>query len=267
MKFPGLGFAPWHVPLERRLQTLAVLFHVWTFIFMGFSSLLLLIILMFTPVWYIPLLYLMWYVYDFNQSSRGGRRREWVRKLPLWNWFRDYFPIKLIKTADLDPRYNYIIGGHPHGIMGLGIMSTMLTEAHGFSQLYPGITNVLLSLKLMHYFPFYREYIMAFGICDVSKESISYLMQKDHGVAVTIVVGGAKEAFDANPGQSKLVLKSRKGTTQQNESMYAILRNISTFCRASDCERGLIVHSFPVENRIRQFLCIYCVRNSGSIIA
>lgn len=28
---------------------------------------------------------------------------------------KDYFPIALVKTADLDPSKNYVFGYHPHG--------------------------------------------------------------------------------------------------------------------------------------------------------
>lgn len=72
--------------------------------------------------------------------------------------------------------------------MAIGAFCNLLTEANGFSRLFPGITPYLLSLKLMHYFPLYREYVMSLGVCDVSKESITHIM-KGRGVAATIVIG------------------------------------------------------------------------------
>ena len=81
--------------------------------------------------------------------------------------------------------------------MSIGPFCNLLTEANGFSRLFPGITPYLLSLKLMHYFPLYREYIMSLGICDVSKESISYLM-KGKGVAATIVIGRPQTTLSKN---------------------------------------------------------------------
>ncbi len=47
------------------------------------------------------------------------------------------------------------------------------------------------------------------GLVDVSKKSLTYLLT--HGISVMIVIGGAAEALDARPGESKLVLKKRKG--------------------------------------------------------
>lgn len=53
---------------------------------------------------------------------------------------------------------------------------------------------------------------MAYGICNVSKESILNLCsKKDGGNAVIIVVGGAAESLDAHPGSATLTLKDRKG--------------------------------------------------------
>ncbi|XP_055327799.1 2-acylglycerol O-acyltransferase 2-A-like [Paramacrobiotus metropolitanus] len=207
----GVELAPLHVPLERRLQTLAVLFHVSTFLFMGLSSTFLLFMLLFTPLGWLSLLYAVWYVYDWDRSSRGGRRSQWVRQLTLWRWLRDYFPVRLVKTAELDPRYKYILGAHPHGIMGIGFLCSFVTESLDFSKVFPGIQLHLLSLKLLHQLPLYREYVMSLGVCDVSKESIDYLMKQGPGTAIAIVVGGAKEVFDAQPGNTNLVLKNRKG--------------------------------------------------------
>jgi hypothetical protein len=45
----------------------------------------------------------------------GGRKIMAFRKLGLWKWFSDYFPIRLMKTVDLDPKKNYLFGYHPHG--------------------------------------------------------------------------------------------------------------------------------------------------------
>ncbi|GAU88476.1 hypothetical protein RvY_01169 [Ramazzottius varieornatus] len=210
MHLMGIDFAPLNVPLARRLQTLAVFHHVSMFFFAGIFGTIYLTFLLITPFFWVTWLYVAWYIYDLGQSSRGGRRFELMRRLPLWNWLRDYFPCRIIKTSDLDPTHNYLIGYHPHGLMAIGAFCNLLTEANGFSRLFPGITPYLLSLKLMHYFPLYREYVMSLGVCDVSKESITHIM-KGRGVAATIVIGGAREVLDAVPGVTRLTLKNRKG--------------------------------------------------------
>jgi Diacylglycerol acyltransferase len=116
----GVELAPASVPLERRLQTLAALMAFLLFTFGGASALVLLVYLLFTKYFWLPLLYGIWYVYDWDSSSRGGHRFEWARRLKSQKYLRDFFPIKLHKTADLDPTQNYIMGYHPHGVMSIG---------------------------------------------------------------------------------------------------------------------------------------------------
>jgi 2-acylglycerol O-acyltransferase 2 len=214
---PSVEFAPLFIPLERRLQTLVVFHYLFNFTILPFVTLALLIYCLFITsswlLWSLQVAYLTWaWLYDRKTSQRGGRRSEWYRRLKMWNYFCDYFPISLIKTADLDPEKNYIFGYHPHGIVSCGAFCNFATEATGFSTLYPGIKPHLLTLKTNFYWPVVREFIMAGGACDVSRESISYLVRKSvHGNAAVIVIGGAEEALEARPGSYKLTLNHRKG--------------------------------------------------------
>ena len=75
IKFLGLEFAPVALPLERRLQTLAVILHMTLFMLGG----LLFLILSYNLVFYsenwkwLPLLYFAWYFYDLDTAEQGGR--------------------------------------------------------------------------------------------------------------------------------------------------------------------------------------------------
>jgi len=93
VKLFGIEFAPLNVPLKRRLQTLAVLQWTLSFFFMGLSCIALLITLLFTRFYWLTLLYGIWYVYDFYQPERGGRRSEWIRRWSVWKHYRDFFPL------------------------------------------------------------------------------------------------------------------------------------------------------------------------------
>ena len=87
----------------------------------------------------------------------------------------------------------------------------------GFSKLFPGITNTLLTLDSNFRIPFYRDYALAMGLASVSRESCENLLTKGGadgegmGRAITIVVGGARESLNAQPYTLRLVLKRRKG--------------------------------------------------------
>lgn len=73
-------------------------------------------------------------------------------------------PVQLVKTADLDPRNNYIVGFHPHGVLVAGAFTNFCTYATGFRQLFPGLTSYLLMLPLWFRAPFFRDYIMCAGV-------------------------------------------------------------------------------------------------------
>jgi len=135
------------------------------------------------------------------------RFRTWF----VWDLVRDYFPITLNKTADLDPKKNYIFVFHPHGVLSLSAIANFCTEATGFPKLFPGIDLRVLTLKLNFYTPFARELVLAAGLCDVSAVSCHNNLSRGPGSSILIVVGGAKEALDAHPGTNNLYLRERKG--------------------------------------------------------
>ncbi|KAK4150561.1 diacylglycerol acyltransferase-domain-containing protein [Chaetomidium leptoderma] len=211
----GIRFAPWNIPYRRRLQTLAVLTHCLS-IAVTFSFFFFLCAIPLT--WPILIPYLLHML--LSKSALDGRlraRSERFRRLPIWRFFASYFPAKLHKTHDLPPTRKYIFGYHPHGIISHGAFAAFGTEALGFADKFPGITNSLLTLDSNFRIPLYRDYILALGLQSVSKESIDAILTtggangEGMGRAVTIVVGGARESLGAQPGTMHLVLAQRKG--------------------------------------------------------
>lgn len=207
-------WAPIKIPIKRRLQTLAVMIQVYVFLFGHIFGTFLLLVLLLNPYTTIfAVLYIGWaYILNPRTPSRGGRTLHAVRKSKIWKYYCEYFPIHLVKTADLDPKDNYIFGYHPHGIIGLGALGNFCGEGTGFSENFPGIHPHLLTLTINFRFPFSRDYCMAYGVCSVDKDSIEYILQKmGAGHSVAIVVGGAAESLEARPDNFKLTLKDRKG--------------------------------------------------------
>lgn len=80
-------------------------------------------------------------MYDWVTPSKGGRGSQYclLSRWSLFNKIRDYFPVTLVKTAQLDPTKNYIFGYHPHGMVPEGAMICFSTEAAGFQQMFPGL--------------------------------------------------------------------------------------------------------------------------------
>lgn len=94
-------------------------------------------------------------------------------------------------------------------ILCLVLKSASCDTATGFSKAFPGIVPHLLTLASNFNVPFYREILLAMGICSVSKQSCSNILKKGAGQAITIVVGGAAESLSAHPGTADLTLRKR----------------------------------------------------------
>lgn len=132
---------------EEPLQFAVVQIMTTLFILGHTFGILISIYVVLTPLYAFIVIYLLWtYCFDLQTPKKGGRRSETFRKLKSWEYFRDYFPIRLIRTKSLDPKKNYIMGYHPHGIMCAGAWANFATEATGFSKLFPGIKSHLLTL-------------------------------------------------------------------------------------------------------------------------
>ncbi|KAL2786515.1 diacylglycerol acyltransferase [Aspergillus keveii] len=146
-----------------------------------------------------------------------SRRSDFLRSLPLWRLVASYFPLTLYRTRPLPGNQKYIFGYHPHGILSHGAFAAFATESLGFSSLFPGIENSLLTLDSNFKIPIYRDYLLLLGMNSVSRSSCENILStggtdnKGAGRSITIVIGGAKESLEAVPGSMRLVLRNRKG--------------------------------------------------------
>ncbi|KAM6960461.1 2-acylglycerol O-acyltransferase 1 [Tautogolabrus adspersus] len=207
-----IEFAPLNIPLRRRLQTAATLQWVFSFLALAQCCLAAFMLLALSDWWMLALLYAGWLWLDWDTPCSGGRRSQWVRNWTVWDFFREYFPITLVKTVPLDPKNNYIFGFHPHGVLVAGGFGNFCTEATGFSRLFPGLRSHLLMLPFWFRVPLFRDYIMFGGLVSSSKSSLSYLVSRPEGGNVAVIaVGGASEALDARPGALTLQVRNRKG--------------------------------------------------------
>ncbi|KAK6014143.1 diacylglycerol acyltransferase [Ostertagia ostertagi] len=97
-----------------------------------------------------------------------------------------------------------------------------------------------------------REWFLASGFIDCSKESISNVFtKKSAGQAVILVVGGTEEALYARPGVHKLKLLTRKGFVKLALRCGASLVPVYTFgendiYKQLDNPEGSLVHKFQV---------------------
>lgn len=104
--------------------------------------------------WPLLALYLVWVFVDWRTPKQGGRKAaviNFIGALFPFRCMRDYYPITLVKTADLDPERNYIFGYHPHGFMPDGLMISFGTNQLGFERKFPGISPYIGSHSSRYY--------------------------------------------------------------------------------------------------------------------
>ncbi|XP_011137301.1 2-acylglycerol O-acyltransferase 1 [Harpegnathos saltator] len=220
MNILGVRFAPLNVPLERRLQTLAAaIWFIWTAFGNFIAVLITAYLLIYTQLRYLVLLYFLWMYYDWDTCNRGGRSYAWTKRAKnsiFWRYFCNYFPIKLVKTVDLDPAKSYIFVCIPHGILSIGLTGALGVEALDCRKQFPGLEMHAIILDQHFKVPFYREYVLSLGCCAANPRSIKYLLSTPPkspftGRATLLIVGGASESFESIPGTYRTLVKKRKG--------------------------------------------------------
>ncbi|EDL14180.1 mCG116788, partial [Mus musculus] len=245
----------------EHLQSLSLLQWPLSYVAMFWIVQPLLICLLFTPLWPLPTVYFVWLLLDWKTPDKGGRRSDWVRNWNVWNHIRDYFPITILKTKDLSPSENYIMGVHPHGLLTFGAFCNFCTEATGFSKTFPGITPHLATLSWFFKIPIIRDYIMAKGLCSVSQASIDYLLSHGTGNLVGIVVGGVGEALQSVPNTTTLLLKKRKGFVRTALQHGAHLVPTFTFGETEVYDQVLFHEDsrmFKFQSLFRRIFGFYC---------
>ncbi len=202
---------------SRLLEFFAILFLFTIFLFSPIVTLITFILL--SWFWSFPitltifLFYGCWIYFDRHTDSQGGRWSDRLRQLSVCRYFTNYFPMKLIKSEDLDPNRNYIFGFHPHGAFSFGALGNFGTDATYFSTLFPKIRPHLMLLHLQFLFPFTREILLNLGACCVSKDSCQYVLsgKQGQGHALVIIIGGIREMYLTKNDAMILYLKNRQG--------------------------------------------------------
>ncbi|VDL92124.1 unnamed protein product [Schistocephalus solidus] len=215
------------------------------------------------------LLYYLYWTADVDAPFRGGHQRTWMRRLPLWRWVAEYFPMKLIPSAELKAwtkatedgavattlpsSVNYLVGYHPHGPIAIGALIGFATDALDFPKIFPGIKSFLATLNIHFGVPFHRDFVLSGGTVSVAKGSLTYLLDPEVGGAtgnlVVVPVGGAREALESRPGKYVIELSRRFG-------FFKIA--LTTGCHLMPClgfgeTRMFDQVSNPPGSRLRQF--------------
>ncbi|XP_039270380.2 2-acylglycerol O-acyltransferase 2-A-like [Styela clava] len=207
-----MQFAPLTTPWARRFQTLGALHYVVSFVFLAQICLAFFVYTFFTRIWPLSVIYLVYMWFDWKTPERGGRPIYAIKNWGIWYGMRDYFPIKIHKTADLDPRRNYLLICYPHGVLCPGTFLNLTSAVTDTHKLFPGFDSYLTMLPFWFRIPLFRDYILSGSLVSSTKASIKHLITKPKGGnLVGILPGGAPESLDARPGDVKIIVRQRMG--------------------------------------------------------
>jgi 2-acylglycerol O-acyltransferase 2 len=162
------------------------------------------------PSWLLGLLLLAYIPSYLDGSERfHGRPSEFCKNMTIWVWFKNRCNMSLIKTADLDPERQYILGMHPHGIMPFGSIINLSTNCNNASEVLKGIQIRALAASFCFYVPGYRDLLLSGGVMDAARYVARRVLAE--GKSIMLVPGGATEALYANIGMNVIYIKNRKG--------------------------------------------------------
>lgn len=209
------GSAYFKVPWGRRRQTMVMIYlNLLTGPSLIFATIAFLMYVV--PYSYVFMgLYIAWVTYDNKTRPMPCPERmvaSW-RHHYVYQLFRDYFPIRLIKATQptvFDKEKNYLYCYHPHGVQSAGAFS-FASSATGFDHLFPHLTCSVQTLSINYAIPFTRENLIALGLGDASKGCLIKTLTSKPGSSAMLVTGGALESLYTHPYSSKVVLKTRAG--------------------------------------------------------
>ncbi|EPS42678.1 hypothetical protein H072_3297 [Dactylellina haptotyla CBS 200.50] len=171
----AIRWAPLVIPIRRRIETFVV-------VIFQLAGLIALAMFWFTAAnpltWPLLVPYLI-YLTLTPPPSNGPPSNffsPFLRNKRFWSYFTSYFPMRLHRSVELSPDENYIFGFHPHGIISHGAWGNFVTKTTGWDELFPGISNTLLTLETNFRLPFYREYLIGMGLGSVSRKSCEGLL-------------------------------------------------------------------------------------------
>lgn len=160
-----------------------------------------------------------------NVSDGNGLRLDWYCRMGVWKRLVDYLGYTLVRTAELDPKKQYVFGMHPHAIVPVYItLICMFDDAGGklrewaggmagsWRGLFPGITTRGLAASPNFHPPLWREAYTSAGYVTADSKSARNVLKRGHSIIVT--PGGEKEMIMANPNKDQIdeiVLKDVKG--------------------------------------------------------
>jgi len=134
-------------------------------------------------------------------KSDGFVQSSFVQEACHW------FPIQIIKTADLPPNKQYIVSLHPHGLMPWGLLP--VGRSAEWNSLFPNLEFRCVAASVLFKIPIAREASIWAGGCPAGRHDVSKVLEKGYNLGV--LPGGSEELMEQTPGQELIFIKNRKG--------------------------------------------------------
>lgn len=195
------------------------------------------------PTWLLFVaVYLVWVNFVDKRHIGRGARWKWLCAGPFAKHYRDYFPAQCYfdeTQAHRGPFFKdkerYLIACHPHGLFGFGVWTTWVCFGDLIDRaiFQRGFCVTAHTMAMNFRVPLWREFLLWFGFCDVSKESLlrSLKGKGNNGHIAVLVPGGAAESLDCC--RPRLTLAARKGFVKIAVQAEAHLVPVYTFGETS----------------------------------
>lgn len=102
--------------------------------------------------------------------------------------------------APLDPKKQYVLGFHPHGITPISVMWLQFNAQ--WRKLFPNFYAHILTASVMHKLPLSRDLLQFLGSREVSRQAFTYTLQQKE--SVLIVPGGQAEMLEQHSGRNEV---------------------------------------------------------------
>lgn len=277
----AIEWAPWKVPMHRRLEVLSVAFYI-SCIFSGPFLLLFLPYILYVGGIYFNTILISYFIFiycDWKSGESGGRGAGYpsFRGAKIWKYFFDYFPIDMVKTVDLPADRHYLVCMFPHGLFCVSTAANFGSDYSKFKKLFPGLRPKLSTIYWNTWLPIGREILLNCGAISASEKSLKAVLNQSRDPkdktncdgftanAVGLVVGGVREAQVFAPNTYKFVCAKRRGFARVGLETGASLVPAISFgendvYRTINCKNwNPIIRNF-IEKHINKHLLLLCGR-------
>ncbi|ETL78241.1 hypothetical protein L917_20942, partial [Phytophthora nicotianae] len=157
---------------------------------------------------FVPVLLLSIAAYMYEFTYRGNPHQTGCRKRLSWiaghsfliETVKRYFSGKIIRMAPLDPKKQYVLSFHPHGITPTSVMWLQFNTE--WRELFPNFYAHILTASIMHALPLARDILQFLGSREVTRQAFTYTLQ--HNESVLLVPGGQAEMLEQRSGQKEV---------------------------------------------------------------